>query len=114
MAKKEPPSSVDVLPARRHAKLLDLYAETELPTERGPFRTLVFRERQSGVEHLALVKGSISGNEGVPVRIHSECLTSEVFGSLKCDCRAQLDRALDFIARCFHVVVPADGNSGNV
>jgi GTP cyclohydrolase II/3,4-dihydroxy 2-butanone 4-phosphate synthase/GTP cyclohydrolase II len=44
-----------------------------------------------------MVKGDVKGKGGVPVRIHSECLTSEVFGSLRCDCRAQLDRALDFI-----------------
>jgi GTP cyclohydrolase II/3,4-dihydroxy 2-butanone 4-phosphate synthase/GTP cyclohydrolase II len=48
---------------------------------------------------VALVHGTVAGKEGVPVRVHSECLTSEVFGSLKCDCRAQLDRALDFISQ---------------
>ncbi len=77
---------------------LELYAEAPLPTERGTFRVVVFRERRSGVEHLAMVKGDATG-DGVLVRIHSECLTSEVLGSLKCDCRAQLDRALDLVAR---------------
>ncbi len=66
---------------------------------RGTFRFIVFREKRSGREHMALVKGDVAGHEGVPVRVHSECLTSEVFGSLKCDCREQLDRALDFIAQ---------------
>ena len=76
---------------------LELYAEAPLPTERGTFRSIVFRDRQTGVEHVALVLGDLSA--GIPpVRIHSECLTSEVFGSLKCDCRAQLDRALDHVA----------------
>ena len=82
---------------RRDAQRLELYAEAPLPTHRGLFRTVVFRERQTGVEHVALVKGDVSGDATL-VRVHSECLTSEVLGSLKCDCRAQLDRALDAIA----------------
>jgi GTP cyclohydrolase II len=59
---------------------------------------VVFRERPGGAEHVAMVLGDVAG-DGVLARIHSECLTSEVLGSLKCDCRAQLDRALDLIAR---------------
>lgn len=88
-----------VLPTRRHPALLESYAEAELPTQRGPFRVLVFRERRTGLEHVAMVRGEVDGKEGVLVRLHSECLTSEVLGSLKCDCRAQLDRALDLIAQ---------------
>ena len=84
-----------VLPTRKSTHLLEHYSEAELPTERGIFRVVVFRERLTGREHLAMVRGDVSGKEGVPVRLHSECLTSEVLGSLKCDCRAQLDRALD-------------------
>ena len=76
---------------------VEIYAEAPLPTERGLFRTVVFRERRSGQEHVAMVLGDPSGH-AVLTRVHSECLTSEVFGSMKCDCRAQLDRALDFIA----------------
>jgi GTP cyclohydrolase II len=76
---------------------LELYAEAPLPTHRGLFRTVVFRERQTGAEHVAMVLGDVGG-DAVLVRVHSECLTSEVFGSMKCDCRAQLDRALDAIA----------------
>ena len=83
--------------SRRETQLLELYAEAPLPTHRGPFRTVVFREKRTGVEHVALVKGDVAG-EATLVRVHSECLTSEVLGSLKCDCRAQLDRALDAIA----------------
>ncbi len=74
-----------------------IYAEAPLPTQRGLFRTVVFRDPRSGAEHVAMVMGDVAG-ESVPVRVHSECLTSEVLGSLKCDCRAQLDRALDLIA----------------
>ncbi|WP_242394443.1 GTP cyclohydrolase II [Anaeromyxobacter oryzisoli] len=76
---------------------VELYGEAALPTARGLFRTIVFREVDSGLEHVAMLMGDVAG-EDVPARIHSECLTSEVLGSLKCDCRAQLDRALDFIA----------------
>jgi GTP cyclohydrolase II len=74
-----------------------IYGEAPLPTHRGLFRTVVFRDEETGAEHLAMVLGDVTG-ESVLVRVHSECLTSEVLGSLKCDCRAQLDRALDLIA----------------
>jgi len=77
---------------------VQVYAEAPLPTDRGTFRAVVFREARSGAEHVAMILGDVAG-EAVPVRVHSECLTSEVFGSLKCDCRAQLDRSLDLIAR---------------
>jgi GTP cyclohydrolase II len=77
---------------------LEKYAEAPLPTERGLFRTVVFRETGTGIEHVAMVLGDVTG-EPMAARIHSECLTSEVLGSLKCDCRAQLDRALDHIAQ---------------
>jgi GTP cyclohydrolase II len=74
-----------------------IYAEAPLPTERGMFRAVIFRDEAAGAEHVAMVLGDVQDEE-VPVRVHSECLTSEVLGSLKCDCRAQLDRALDLIA----------------
>jgi len=77
---------------------VEIYSEAPLPTERGLFRAVVFRETTSGAEHVAMVMGDVAG-ENVPVRVHSECLTGEVLGSLKCDCRAQLDRALDLVAR---------------
>ncbi len=78
--------------------LVERFSEASLPTERGTFQVVVFRETATRQEHLAMVMGDVAG-EAVPVRVHSECLTSEVLGSLKCDCRAQLDRALDLIAR---------------
>jgi GTP cyclohydrolase II len=88
-----------LLPTRRTSHALERFSESDLPTARGLFRIVVFRDKRSGVEHVAMVCGQVSGREGVPVRVHSECLTSEVLGSLRCDCRAQLDRALDFIAQ---------------
>jgi GTP cyclohydrolase II len=87
----------NVVSVSERRRELDVYAESPLPTERGLFRVVVFRERRTGAEHVAMVLGDIAG-EAVLARIHSECLTSEVLGSLKCDCRAQLDRALDLIA----------------
>lgn len=76
---------------------IERYAESDLPTTRGQFRVVVFREPSTGKEHVAMVYGDVRGGAPVPVRLHSECLTSEVLGSLRCDCRAQLDAALDDI-----------------
>ncbi len=79
-------------------------ATAVLPTRHGDFTTHVFRglgESEAGLatEHVALVFGDVSGREAVPVRVHSECLTSEVFGSLKCDCKEQLEAAMAEVAR---------------
>jgi GTP cyclohydrolase II/3,4-dihydroxy 2-butanone 4-phosphate synthase/GTP cyclohydrolase II len=78
-------------------KLVELYSEAPLPTRHGLLRALVFRERATGKEHVVAVKGDVRGQEGVLVRVHSECLTSEILGSLKCDCREQLEHALHLI-----------------
>ncbi|KFE69600.1 GTP cyclohydrolase II [Hyalangium minutum] len=96
MSDTRPPQ---VLPSRKPLQNLERYSEADIPTERGEMKTVVFRDRRNGREHVALVVGQVAGKEGVPVRVHSECLTSEVFGSLKCDCRQQLDRALDFVTQ---------------
>jgi len=78
-------------------------ASASLPTKHGQFETHVFQgnsaEGTPSAEHVALVFGKVTGNERVPVRVHSECMTSEVFGSLKCDCRDQLEAAMAEIAR---------------
>lgn len=74
------------------------YAETLLPTVHGQLRCVVYQTPE-GVEHVAMVAGAIDDGAEVLCRIHSECLTSEVLGSLKCDCKAQLDAALDRVAR---------------
>ena len=79
-------------------------ASAEVPTRFGTFRTHVFRTTDPGdgacvKEHVALVYGDIQGASNLPIRIHSECMTSEVFGSLKCDCKEQLDAALAEVAR---------------
>lgn len=79
-------------------------ASAEVPTRFGAFRTHVFTSTDPGEgapvkEHVALVFGEIQGASNLPIRIHSECMTSEVFGSLKCDCKEQLDAALAEVAR---------------
>jgi GTP cyclohydrolase II/3,4-dihydroxy 2-butanone 4-phosphate synthase/GTP cyclohydrolase II len=98
-------SSPKPLPTHRPTHLLERYSEAQIPTARGPFRVVVFREKKNGREHVAMVRGDVDGAEGVPVRVHSECLTSEVFGSLKCDCRDQLDRALEMVSQLGRGVV---------
>jgi len=82
---------------------LTRYAEAELPTSHGPFRVFVFRDADAppdvpAEEHMAIVRGDLDGATNVLCRVHSECWTSEVLGSLKCACRDQLDAALERIA----------------
>jgi 3,4-dihydroxy 2-butanone 4-phosphate synthase / GTP cyclohydrolase II len=72
------------------------YSEADLPTPWGPFRIVVYHFGDD--EALALVRGSVAEHESVLTRVHSECLTGEVFGSLRCDCRQQLEHALERIA----------------
>ena len=78
---------------------LTIEAEAPVPTRFGTFQMFVFRYADDpSKEHVAVVSGDVAGDD-VPVRMHSECLTSEVLGSLKCDCAEQLDRALETIGR---------------
>ncbi|MEV7389363.1 bifunctional 3,4-dihydroxy-2-butanone-4-phosphate synthase/GTP cyclohydrolase II [Streptomyces sp. NPDC091215] len=72
-------------------------AEVSLPTKHGTFTAYGYRSTTDGVEHVALVHGEIGDGEDVVVRVHSECLTGDVFGSARCDCGPQLDAALDRI-----------------
>ena len=84
---------------RRTEKLVERVVSVRLPTEHGEFRALAYREVLTGKQHLALVKGEVDGAEDVLVRVHSECLTGDVFHSRRCDCGEQLDQALDRIER---------------
>ncbi len=79
---------------RRTEKLVDRLTSVRLPTEYGEFRAVAFRERLTGKHHVALVKGHVEGAEEVLVRVHSECLTGDVFHSFRCDCGEQLELAL--------------------
>jgi 3,4-dihydroxy 2-butanone 4-phosphate synthase/GTP cyclohydrolase II len=85
---------------------------SRLPTRLGSFDIYGYQAQASGVEHVALVHGSLPMVEPVLVRIQSECLTGEVFGSLRCDCRAQLDLAMDSIGSAGGIVVYLRGHEG--
>jgi GTP cyclohydrolase II len=98
--------------APRAIKTLEHLAKAPIPTKHGDFELHVFKyldpTAHPGLsdEHLALVRGEVGGRERVPVRVHSECLTSEVFGSLKCDCREQLEAAqLEIARRGFGIIL---------
>jgi 3,4-dihydroxy 2-butanone 4-phosphate synthase/GTP cyclohydrolase II len=84
---------------RRHEKLVERKASVRLPTDFGEFTAIAFREMLTGKVHIALVAGDVDGAENVLVRVHSECLTGDVFHSLLCDCGEQLEQALGQIAR---------------
>jgi len=83
---------------RRHERLIERVAEAKLPTKYGEFVVIAYRSKVDADEHVALVKGDISGEETVLVRVHSECLTGDVFGSLRCDCGGQIVLAMEKIA----------------
>ncbi|HEX2301627.1 MAG TPA: bifunctional 3,4-dihydroxy-2-butanone-4-phosphate synthase/GTP cyclohydrolase II [Pseudonocardiaceae bacterium] len=83
---------------RRFEKQVERVAEARVPTAHGDFRAIGFDSLLDGLEHIALVRGEIGDGTDVLVRMHSECLTGDVFGSLRCDCGPQLDAALAAIA----------------
>ncbi|HEY6031254.1 MAG TPA: bifunctional 3,4-dihydroxy-2-butanone-4-phosphate synthase/GTP cyclohydrolase II [Gaiellaceae bacterium] len=83
---------------RRTEKLVERDVVVRLPTEYGEFQAVAFRETLTGKHHVALVLGEVEGAGDVLVRVHSECLTGDVFHSLRCDCGEQLDTALRAIA----------------
>ncbi|WP_285041469.1 GTP cyclohydrolase II [Plantibacter sp. LMC-P-059a] len=85
--------------------------ETTVPTTHGSFRLRAYRDRRTGADHLAIIAGDPQAT-GALVRVHSECLTGEAFGSLKCECGPQLDSALDTIQRHGGVVVYLRGHEG--
>jgi len=84
---------------RRHEKLVHRVAEAKLPTRYGEFTAIAYRSDTDADEHLALVMGDIHNGEPVMVRVHSECLTGDVFGSLRCDCGDQIGLAMENIAK---------------
>ena len=83
---------------RRTEAIVEQVAEARLPTRHGPFSARVFRDVVEGREHIALVRGDVRGADSVLARVHSECVTGDLFGSLRCDCGAQLDAALERVA----------------
>ncbi|MGN1028972.1 MAG: GTP cyclohydrolase II, partial [Bacilli bacterium] len=93
--------TIDDLVKYREKKeiLIKTETEVEMPTKYGNFKMYGFTEKISGKEHIALVLGDIENADSVLIRIHSECLTGDVFGSKRCDCGEQLDLALRNIAK---------------
>ncbi|CAI8839199.1 MULTISPECIES: bifunctional 3,4-dihydroxy-2-butanone-4-phosphate synthase/GTP cyclohydrolase II [Methylococcus] len=98
---------------RRTERLVEHVAEARLPTPYGTFTAHVYRSVVDGSEHLALVKGWVYGRENVLVRVHSECLTGDILGSLRCDCGNQLKMALEAIEQAGNgVLVYLRGHEG--
>ena len=70
-----------------------------MPTEHGHFKLIPFRQKSNGLEHVALIKGEWTPDEPVLVRVHSSCMTGDIFGSMRCDCGEQLHKAMEMIDR---------------
>ena len=81
----------------RSESLVEEGVEVDMPTAYGHFRLIPFRQKSNGLEHIALIKGDISGDEPVLVRVHSSCATGDIFGSMRCDCGEQLHKAMEQI-----------------
>jgi len=94
----------------RESPRVDFEVETTVPTTHGPFKMRAYRDRMTGADHVAIVSGTPV--DGALVRVHSECLTGEAFGSLKCECGPQLDAALATIQQEGGVVVYLRGQEG--
>jgi 3,4-dihydroxy 2-butanone 4-phosphate synthase / GTP cyclohydrolase II len=84
---------------RRHEKLVHRVAEAKIPTKYAEFTAIAYKSDVDPLEHLAIVLGDVSNNGPVLVRAHSECLTGDVFGSMRCDCGDQLNKAMEMIAK---------------
>ena len=84
---------------RQHEVLVTKVAEATIPTRHGEFRSVAYESVTDARTHVALVMGDLGDGNGVLTRVHSECLTGDVFGSLRCDCGGQLDRAMELIGR---------------
>ena len=98
---------------RHHERLVERMGEATVPTEFGPFNCVAYRSTIDGVEHLAFVKGDIAQEESVLVRVHSECLTGDVFGSRRCDCGPQLAAAMAMVEKAgAGVIVYLRGHEG--
>lgn len=91
------PNTHSIIPGEDSLKVT-LFSSAPIPTRYGKFQIYVYHNNLDDKEHLAIVKGDVQ-RENVPVRMHSECLTSEVLGSLKCDCKQQLEWAYEYVAK---------------
>lgn len=88
----------DLIKYRQHKeRLIKRVSQADMPTDFGEFRIFAYETEVGNETHIALVKGDIEGDKEVPVRVHSECLTGDVFGSRRCDCGSQLHSAMEYI-----------------
>jgi 3,4-dihydroxy 2-butanone 4-phosphate synthase/GTP cyclohydrolase II len=88
-----------IMHRRKKEKLVERVAVTRLPTEKGNFGMIIYRSVLDDMVHVALVKGTVRGRKDVLVRVHSECLTGDVFGSSRCDCGYQLKKSMELIEK---------------
>ncbi|HMU14886.1 MAG: bifunctional 3,4-dihydroxy-2-butanone-4-phosphate synthase/GTP cyclohydrolase II [Bacteroidetes bacterium] len=89
----------------RNERLVERVVDVDLPTDHGDFKLIAYKQRDNGEEHLALVKGEWSPGEPVLVRVHSSCVTGDIFGSQRCDCGPQLHAAMELVERAGKGVV---------
>ncbi len=82
-----------------HDSLVEKGEEVDMPTQYGHFRLIPFRQKDNNLEHIALIKGEVSGDEPFLVRVHSSCATGDIFGSLRCECGEQLHKAMEIIEK---------------
>ena len=83
----------------KQESLVEKGVEVDMPTEYGHFRLIPFRQKSNGLEHIAIIKGEIKPDEPALVRVHSSCMTGDIFGSKRCDCGEQLHKALEMIEK---------------
>ena len=83
----------------KQESLVEKGEEVDMPTEHGHFHLIPFRQKSNGLEHIALIKGEWSEEESIPVRVHSSCMTGDIFGSQRCDCGDQLHEAMKLIEK---------------
>jgi 3,4-dihydroxy 2-butanone 4-phosphate synthase/GTP cyclohydrolase II len=81
----------------QHETLIERLVDVKMPTKSGNFDLIAYRQITNDQEHLALVKGNWEENEAIPVRVHSSCITGDIFGSCRCDCGPQLEKAMELI-----------------
>lgn len=83
----------------KQESLVEMGEEVDMPTEWGHFRLIPFKQLSTGLEHIALIKGEWAENEAIPVRVHSSCMTGDIFGSSRCDCGSQLHKAMEIVEK---------------
>ena len=83
----------------KQESLVEKGVEVDMPTHHGHFRLIPFRQKSNGLEHLAIIKGDIQPDEPVLVRVHSSCMTGDIFSSMRCDCGEQLHKAMEMIEK---------------